>query len=127
MAKSRLVSARSELRKGFAVPSKSRILSALRKRSKAFVMRMFWFLFTKATKTDKIKVLMRIEGLRGTKRKGKRRSKGRKRRRSAKGRRRSRGRRKARRSSRRKSRKGRTAKQRAATRKLIAFNKRRRR
>lgn len=128
MAKTRLVSARSELRKGFAMPSKQKIFSALRKRSKTFIMNLFWFAFGKLSRTDKIKSLMRIEGLRRAGRR-KTRRKTRTRRRKSRTRRKA-GRRKSktrRRTKTRRSGKRRTAKQRAATRKLVAFNRRRRR
>lgn len=117
-AKQMLVSAKSELRKGFAVPSKKKIFLALRQRSKTFIMNLFWFAFTKLNKTDKIKALMRIER-KGTRRKSKRRKSRTKRRKSRTRRKKSK--------TRRKSGKRRTAKQRAATRKLVAFNRRRRR
>ena len=110
--RTKLITASSELRKGFAVPAKARILSALRGRSKSFIMSCFWFLFVKATKTDKIKVLMKIDGRKSIKR--------RKTRRKSKTRRKTRRRSKTRkrRKTRRKSSKRRSAKQRANDKRL---------
>lgn len=114
------LTARSEQRKGFTMPTMKKIKSVLRKRSKTFLVSLIMSMFSKLSKTQKISMLMRIDRKSiGRKRKAKRKSS-------------TRGRRKApkRRTSRRKSkgrRKGRTARQRAATRKLVAFNKKRRR
>ena len=124
-----ILSAASKLRQGFTIPTHAKIKAALRKRSKGFIISLFLTAFGMLPKGKKIKVLIRIErglgrirGKRRTKRKTKRRTTRRKTRRRGRTRRRERTRR--RKSGRKK---GRTAKQRAATRKLVAFNKRRRR
>ena len=125
MARSRLrLTARSELRKGFSMPTHTKIVTALRNKSKAFVIKLFLSAFSLLSKTQKIGMLIKIErGLgKRIKRRIKRRSRTRRRRTRT---RRTRTRRRTK--TRRKSRKTRTAKQRAATRKLVAFNKRRRR
>ena len=121
--KSRLLSASSELRKGFAIPTKKKVFSALRGRSKTFIMELFWSAFIKLPKSAKITLLMRIDRIK-SKRKTRRKSKGR-RKSKARKRRKSRGRSSRRRKSKTRRKKGRTAKQRAATRKLVAFNRRR--
>ena len=121
--RSKLVTARPELRKGFAVPTKQRIFAALRKiKSKVFILELLWFAFSKLNRTDKIKILMKIDRRVSIKSTGKTKRKAKRKTRKSKTKKRKASKRKA--SGRKKPR---TAKQRAATRKLIAFNKRRRR
>ena len=59
--KTALVTARSELRKGFAMPSEKKIKTVLRTRSKEFIMRCFFFAFRKLSKTEKISLLIKIQ------------------------------------------------------------------
>ena len=121
-SRTRLISARSELRKGFSMPTQSKIKSALGSRSKSFVVNLLLFAMKFLTKTQKIKVLMRIEGLK-TSRTRRRKTK----RRSSTRRRKSRGRRKSKTRRRRTGRlkKG-SAAAKAKMRKVRAARKRRR-
>ena len=126
MAKRRRTRTLTKLRQGFRIPTNKKIASILRANSKTLVIRMFLSALSLLSKPNKIKILVKLE-------KGAVKKRGRKTRRKSKGRRRARGRkrsrgRKRKSKTKRKSkgrRKGRTAKQRAATRKLVAFNKRR--
>ena len=121
------LTAKSETRRGFTMPTIQKIKTALRTRSKSFIINLFISAFSLLSKTQKIRMLIRIErrGSRKTRRKSTGRRKTRRKARSRKVTRRKRTRKQARRKAGGKKR--RTAKQRAATRKLVAFNKRRRR
>ena len=121
MAKRRRTRTLTKLRQGFRIPTNKKIASILRANSKTFVIRMFLSALSLLSKPNKIKILVKLE-------KGAVKKRSRKTRRKSKGRRKAKGRRRKSK-TRRKSkgrRKGRTAKQRAATKKLVAFNKRRR-
>ena len=89
--KTGLFSSRSELRKGYTIPTIKRIKTALRKKSKEFIINLFMKAFAKLTKTEKIRMLLLIEKgritstiRRKTRRKTKRKAPKRKRKRSAK-------------------------------------------
>ena len=76
--KTSLFSSRSELRKGYTIPTIKRIKTALRKKSKEFIINLFMKAFARLTKTEKMRMLMLIERgkiistiRRKTKRKGK--------------------------------------------------------
>ena len=76
--KTSLFSSRSELRKGYTIPTIKRIKTALRKKSKEFIINLFMKAFARLTKTEKMRMLMLIERGRITstiKRKGKRTAK----------------------------------------------------
>ena len=62
-SKSRVLNltARSETRKGFTMPKISSIKSALRKRSKTFLISLIMSMFSKLSKTQKISVLIKID------------------------------------------------------------------
>ena len=133
MARRRRTRTLTKLRQGFKIPTHSKIRTSLRNKSKGFIISLFLTAFGMLPKGKKIKLLIKIErGLGRIKRRSKTKRRTRKRTTRRKTRRRSRTRRRRtgrRGRTRRKSkgrRKGRTAKQRAATRKLVAFNKRRR-
>ena len=107
MAKTRLVSARSELKKGYTMPTKKRIKTFLMRKSKGFLADLVLMLLPKVSKTTRIKVFMKIDRASNVVRKAKR---------------------KAKRKVKLKVKtvkKRRTAKQKAATRKLVALNKKR--
>ena len=81
------LTARSEQRKGYTMPTIKRIKTALRKKSKEFIINLFMKAFAKLTKTEKIRMLLFIEKgrftsairrktKRKTKAKGKRKAKG---------------------------------------------------
>ena len=120
----KLFSAGSELRKGYTMPTIKKIRSVLMSRSKTFLVNLIITMMAKKSKTEKIKILIKIEKgkiVRKVKRRKKAKStrKGMKRktaRRAYTPKKKSKGRKKAR-----------TAKQKAATRKLVALNKKRRR
>ena len=122
--KQMLFSAGSELRKGYTMPTIKKIRSVLMSRSKTFLVNLIITMMAKKSKTEKIKILIKIEKgkiVRKVKRRRKAKStkKGMKRktaRRAYTPKKKSKGRKKPR-----------TAKQKAATRKLVALNKRRRR
>ena len=76
------LTARSEQRKGYTMPTIKRIKTALRKKSKEFIINLFMKAFAKLTKTEKIRMLLFIEKgrftsaiRRKTKRKTKRKAK----------------------------------------------------
>ena len=77
--KTSLFSSRSELRKGYTIPTIKRIKTALRKKSKEFIINLFMKAFARLTKTEKMRMLMLIERgkiISTIKRKGKRKAKG---------------------------------------------------
>jgi hypothetical protein len=115
----RMITARSELKKGFSIPTKKRIRSALNKLSKRKLVDLVLYTFGILPKTAKIKVLMKIDNA-PKKRSVKKRSKVKRRKATQK---------KAttRRKTTRKSKRRRTPAQIRATKKLVALNKRRRR
>ena len=85
------LTARSEQRKGYTMPTIARIKTALRKKSKEFIINLFMKAFAKLTKTEKIRMLLLIERgritsaiRRKTRRKTKAKRKAPKRKRSAK-------------------------------------------
>ena len=55
------LTARSEQRKGYTMPTIKRIKTALRKKSKEFIINLFMKAFAKLTKTEKIRMLLLIE------------------------------------------------------------------
>jgi hypothetical protein len=55
------LTARSEQRKGYTMPTIARIKTALRKKSKEFIINLFMKAFAKLTKTEKIRMLLLIE------------------------------------------------------------------
>ena len=55
------LTARSEQRKGYTMPTIKRIKTALRKKSKEFIINLFMKAFAKLTKTEKIRMLLFIE------------------------------------------------------------------
>ena len=55
------LTARSEQRKGYTMPTIKRIKTALRKKSKEFIINLFMKAFAKLTKTEKMRMLMLIE------------------------------------------------------------------
>ena len=55
------LTARSEQRKGYTMPTIKRIKTALRKKSKEFIINLFMKDFAKLTKTEKIRMLLLIE------------------------------------------------------------------
>jgi len=55
------LTARSETRKGFTMPSHKKISSVLRTKSKAFIIGIVLTAFALLTKTNKIKLLIKIE------------------------------------------------------------------
>ena len=113
----KLFSASSELRKGFTMPTIKKIKSVLRTRSKTFLVNLIVSMMSGMTKSAKIKILVKIEKGKIVKRAIKRRKgKTAKRRTTKRKTTKSKGRKKAR-----------TPAQKAATRKLVAFNKKRRR
>ena len=59
--KTSLFSSRSELRKGYTIPTIKRIKTALRKKSKEFIINLFMKAFARLTKTEKMRMLMLIE------------------------------------------------------------------
>ena len=111
------------MRKGFTMPTIKKIKSVLMKRSKTFLVNLIITMMAKKSKSEKIKILIKIE-------KGKIVRKV-KRRRKAKSTKKGMVRKTARKAFKPKKGKGRkkarTAKQKAATRKLVAFNKKRKR
>ena len=115
-----LFSASSEMRKGFTMPTVKKIKSVLMSRSKTFLVNLILAMMVGMSKTAKIKVLIKIEkgpiAKRVAKRKAKKKTAKRKTGSTFKKPKSSNGRKKPR-----------TAKQKAATRKLVALNKRRRR
>ena len=122
-SRQKLFSARSEMRKGFTMPTIKKIKSVLMKKSKTFLVNLIITMMAKKSKSEKIKILIKIE-------KGKIVRKV-KRRRKAKSTKKGMVRKTARKAFKPKKGKGRkkarTAKQKAATRKLVAFNKKRKR
>ncbi len=56
-----ILSAASELRKGFTIPTHSKIRTALRSKSKAFVISLFLTAFSMLPKGKKLKLLIKIE------------------------------------------------------------------
>ena len=56
-----LFSARSEMKKGFTMPTIKKIKSVLRSRSKTFLVNLIVSMMSGMTKTAKIKVLIKIE------------------------------------------------------------------
>ena len=73
-----ILSAASELRKGFTLPNHAKIKTALRNKSKEFIIRLFLSAYSMLPKSKKLKLLVKIE--RGiTKRVRRRRSKSRRR------------------------------------------------
>lgn len=122
-SRTKLFSARSEMRKGFTMPTIKKIKSVLMKKSKTFLVNLIITMMAKKSKSEKIKILIKIE-------KGKIVRKV-KRRRKAKSTKKGMVRKTARKAFKPKKGKGRkkarTAKQKAATRKLVAFNKKRKR
>ena len=56
-----ILSAASELRKGFTIPTHSKIRSALRSKSKAFIINLFLTAFSMLPKGKKLKLLVKIE------------------------------------------------------------------
>ena len=56
-----LFSARSEMKKGFTMPTIKKIKSVLRSRSKTFLVNLIVSMMAGMTKTAKIKVLIKIE------------------------------------------------------------------
>jgi hypothetical protein len=121
--KQKLFSAGSELRKGYTMPTIKKIRSVLMSRSKTFLVNLIITMMAKKSKTEKIRILIKIE-------KGKIVRKV-KRRKKAKSTRKGQARKTARPAYKKKAKNGRkkprTAKQKAATRKLVALNKRRKR
>ena len=119
--KQKLFSAGSELRKGYTMPTIKKIKSVLRTRSKTFLINCIMSMFSTMSKSAKIKFLIKID-----KRQVKR--KARKVKRST---RKGQVRKTARRAYKKKATKGRkkarSPAQKAATRKLVALNKKRRR
>ena len=119
----KLFSASSEMKKGFTMPTVKKIKSVLMKKSKTFLVNLIITMMAKKSKSEKIKILIKIE-------KGKIVRKV-KRRRKAKSTKKGMVRKTARKAFKPKKGKGRkkarTAKQKAATRKLVAFNKKRKR
>jgi hypothetical protein len=55
------ITSRSEQRKGYTMPTQKRIKSALRSRSKSFIINLFMMAFAKLTKTEKISMLLKIQ------------------------------------------------------------------
>ena len=55
------LTARSEQRKGYTMPTIKRIKTALRKKSKEFIIYLFMKAYAKLTKTEKIRMLLFIE------------------------------------------------------------------
>ena len=55
------LTARSEQRKGYTMPTIARIKTALRKKSKEFIINLFMKAFARLTKTEKIRMLLLIE------------------------------------------------------------------
>ena len=55
------LTARSEQRKGYTMPTIATIKTALRKKSKEFIINLFMKAFGKLTKTEKIRMLLLIE------------------------------------------------------------------
>lgn len=78
------ITSRSEQRKGYTMPTQKRIKTALRSRSKSFIINLFMMAFAKLTKTEKISMLLKIQtgkisrAVRKTKTKTKRKAKGKK-------------------------------------------------
>lgn len=72
--KEKLFSAGSELRKGYTMPTIKKIKSVLRTRSKTFLINLIMSMFSKMSKSAKIKFLIKIDK-RQVKRKAKRRKK----------------------------------------------------
>ena len=70
-----LFSARSEMKKGFTMPTIKKIKSVLRSRSKTFLVNLIISMMSGMTKTAKIKVLIKIEKGKVIKRAVKRRRK----------------------------------------------------
>ena len=56
-----LFSARSEMKKGFTMPTVKKIKAVLRTRSKTFLINLIMVMFSKMTKTAKISFLMKID------------------------------------------------------------------
>ena len=111
------------MRKGFTMPTVKKIKSVLRSRSKTFLINCIMSMFSKLSKPAKIQFLMKID-----KRQVKRKARKVKRKSTRKGMKRKTARRAYTPKKKSKGRKKpRTAKQKAATRKLVALNKRRRR
>lgn len=55
------LTAKTETRKGFSLPSLKKIRTALRGKSRVFLVNLLLFAFSKLKKTDKIKVLIKID------------------------------------------------------------------
>ena len=60
-SRTKLFSARSEMRKGFTMPTIKKIKSVLMKRSKTFLVNLIITMMAKKSKTEKIKILIKIE------------------------------------------------------------------
>ena len=116
----KLFSAGSELRKGYTMPTIKKIKSVLRTRSKTFLINCIMSMFSTMSKPAKIKFLIKID-----KRQVKRKARKVKRKSTRKGQVRKTARRAY--TPKKERKKPRTAKQKAATRKLVALNKKRRR
>ena len=119
-----LFSAGSEMRKGFTMPTIKKIRSVLMSRSKTFLVNLIITMMAKKSKSEKIKLLIKIEKgkiVRKVKRRRKAKS-------TRKGMVRKTARRAYKKTTKTKGRKkARTPAQKAATRKLVALNKKRRR
>ena len=59
--KQKLLSAGSEMRKGYTMPTIKKIKSVLRSRSKTFLINCIMSMFSKMSKTAKIKFLIKID------------------------------------------------------------------
>ena len=60
-SRTKLFSARSEMRKGFTMPTIKKIKSVLMKRSKTFLVNLIITMMAKKSKSEKIKLLIKIE------------------------------------------------------------------
>ena len=59
--RTKLFSAGSEMRKGFTMPTIKKIKSVLMKKSKTFLVNLIITMMAKKSKTEKIKILIKIE------------------------------------------------------------------
>ena len=59
--KQKLFSARSEMKKGYTIPTQKKIKSVLRSRSKTFLINLIMGMFSKLSKTAKISFLIKID------------------------------------------------------------------
>jgi hypothetical protein len=59
--RTKLFSARSEMKKGFTMPTIKKIRSVLMSRSKTFLVNLIITMMAKKSKTEKIKILIKIE------------------------------------------------------------------